>query len=216
MVNWVTISSLATAGGTLVLAVATFASVRSGNRSARSADRAARIAEQSLLARQRPLLMNSRLQDPQQKVDFLEGNRVAVAGGRAYLEATANVLYMVVSIRNVGSGLAVLHGWHMDAGIQRERTHPPVEEFTSQSRDIYVAPGDNGFWQGAFRDPSAGRFKAAAAAIGAGDPLTLSLLYGDFAGGQRVISQFTLRRGQDDSWLASAVRHFNVDRPDPR
>jgi hypothetical protein len=156
MANWVTISSLATAGGTLVLAVATFASVRSGNRSARSADRAARIAEQSLLARQRPLLMNSRLQDPQQKVDFLEGNRVAVAGGRAYLEATANVLYMVVSIRNVGSGLAVLHGWHMDAGIQRERTHPPVAEFTSQTRDIYVAPGDNGFWQGAFRDPSAG------------------------------------------------------------
>jgi hypothetical protein len=123
---------------------------------------------------------------------------------------------MVVSIRNVGSGLAVLHGWHMDAGLQRERTHPPVAEFTSQSRDIYVAPGDNGFWQGAFRDPSAGRFKAAAAAIAAGDPLTLSLLYGDFAGGQRVISQFTLRRGQDDSWLASAVRHFNVDRPDPR
>jgi hypothetical protein len=137
-----------------VLAVATFASVRSGNRSARTADRAARIGERSLL--------------------------------------------------------------HMYVGIQRERTHPPVAEFTSQSRDIYVAPGDNGFWQGAFRDPSAGRFKAAAAAFGAGDPLTLSLLYGDFEGGQRVISQFTLRRGQDDSWLASAVRHFNVDRPDPR
>ena len=108
MTNWVTISSLASAGGTLVLAVATFASVRSGNRSARTADRAARIGERSLL--------------------------------------------------------------HMYVGIQRERTHPPVAEFTSQSRDIYVAPGDNGFWQGAFRDPAAGRFKVAAAAIGAGGP----------------------------------------------
>jgi hypothetical protein len=31
-----------------------------------------------------------------------------------------------------------------------------------------------------------------------------------------VISQFTLRRGQEDSWLASVIRHFNIDRPDPR
>jgi hypothetical protein len=33
MADWATISSLATAAGTLVLAVATFASVRSSNRS---------------------------------------------------------------------------------------------------------------------------------------------------------------------------------------
>src|ERR1039457_6034019 len=39
MADWVTISSLATAGGTLVLAVATFSSVRSANRSARVAER---------------------------------------------------------------------------------------------------------------------------------------------------------------------------------
>jgi len=38
--DWVTISSLATAGGTLVLALATFASVRSANRSARVAEMA--------------------------------------------------------------------------------------------------------------------------------------------------------------------------------
>jgi hypothetical protein len=43
LADWVTISSLATAGGTLVLAVATFSSVRSANRSAR-------VAERSLLA----------------------------------------------------------------------------------------------------------------------------------------------------------------------
>jgi hypothetical protein len=34
MADWVTISALATAGGTLILAVATFASVRSANRAA--------------------------------------------------------------------------------------------------------------------------------------------------------------------------------------
>jgi hypothetical protein len=37
--NWNTVSSLATGVGTLVLAVATFASVRSANRAARAAER---------------------------------------------------------------------------------------------------------------------------------------------------------------------------------
>ena len=47
--DWVTISALATAGGTLVLALATFASVRSANR-------AARVAERSLLSRELTML----------------------------------------------------------------------------------------------------------------------------------------------------------------
>jgi hypothetical protein len=215
MIDWVTASSLATAGGTLVLAVATFASVRSANRSARTADRAARIAEESLLAGLRPLLVNSRLQDPQQKIAFTEGKLMPVAGGRAGLEVTDNVVYMAVSIRNVGSGLSVLHGWYVCPEVQRERDHPPLEDFTSQVRDIFVAPGDISIWQGAFRDPAAESFRLASAAIEAGNPITLFLLYGDFEGGQRVISQFNIRRA-GDSWLAEVVRHFNVDRPEPR
>ena len=62
--DWVTISALATAAGTLVLALATFASVRSANR-------AARVAERSLLAGLRPLLVPSRLDDPPQKIGFV-------------------------------------------------------------------------------------------------------------------------------------------------
>ncbi len=53
-VDWATIASLATAGGTLVLAVSTFASVRSANR-------AARAAERSLMVGLQPLLVPSRL-----------------------------------------------------------------------------------------------------------------------------------------------------------
>ena len=216
MTDWTTIASLATAGGTLVLAVATFASVRSANRSARSADRAARIAERSLLAGQRPLLVTSRLEDPEQKVEFTEGNRVAVQGGRATLEVTAEAVYAALLVRNAGPGLAVLLGWQLVAGLPRERVHPPLEEFTSQIRDIYVAPGENAAWQGALRDPAETRFKAVTAAHDAGDPLMLSLLYGDREGGQQVISQFAFRRGDGDTWLALVARHFNVDRPDPR
>ena len=66
MADWVTISSLATAGGTLVLAVATFSSVRSANRSTR-------LAERSLLAGLRPMLIPSREDDPAQRVRFGDG-----------------------------------------------------------------------------------------------------------------------------------------------
>ena len=215
-------ASLATALGTLVLAVATFASVRSANYSAHAANQAARIAERSagiaersLMAAERPLLMNSRLQDPEQKILFLGGKFLRVAGGTAALEVADSVVYMVISVRNVGTGLAVMHGWHAEVTGQPQHTHPPIEDFTTQARDIYVAPRDIGFWQGALRDPATAQFKAVAAAVEAGDPMMLSVLYGDWEGGQRVISQFTLRHA-NDTWLASTGRHFNVDRPDPR
>jgi hypothetical protein len=220
--NWATAASLATAGGTLVLAIATFASIRSANKSARTAERAARIAERSLMAGQRPLLVGSRIGDADQKVQFAEGNGLEVPGGGASVKIVDSAIYLAASVRNVGTGLAVLHGWHILLERPNERTHPPLEEFIPQIRDIYVAPGDNGVWQGAFRDPDAEIFKAIRTAIEAYDLVVLSLLYGDFEGGQRVISQFSLRyqtSGEDRSpgrWLASAARHFNVDRPDPR
>jgi len=220
--EWATIASLATAVGTLVLAVATFASVRSANFSARAADqaariaeRSARIAERSLMAAERPLLMSSRLQDPEQKIQFMEGKFLKVGGGAATLEVTDAVVYMVISVRNVGTGLAVMHGWRIEVNAQPQLTHPPLEDFTTQTRDIYVAPGDVGFWQGALRDPATAQFKAVAAAVEAGDPMLLTILYGDWEGGQRVISQFALRRA-NDRWLTTTGRHFNVDRPDPR
>lgn len=52
-----TLASSLTAGGTLVLAVATFASTRSANR-------ASRVAERSLLANLRPVLVNAQIGDP--------------------------------------------------------------------------------------------------------------------------------------------------------
>jgi hypothetical protein len=120
-----------------------------------------------------------------------------------------------ISVRNVGTGLAVMLGWHVQVGRQAERSHPPLEEFTNQQRDIYVAPGNSELWQGALRDPADDRFKAIAAAIEAQDTLMVSLFYGDFEGGQRMISQFSLQCG-NDRWLAMVGRHFNIDRPDPR
>jgi len=42
------------------------------------------------------------------------------------------------------------------------------------------------------------------------------LRYGDHEGGQRMESRFSLLPGGEDRWFASASRHHNVDRPDPR
>jgi len=122
---------------------------------------------------------------------------------------------LVISVRNVGTGLAVLQGWQLLPGLPAERSHPSLADFTSQIRDIYVAPGDSELWLGALSDPAAARFTALAAAIEAGEDVTLSLLYGDFEGGQRVISQFVLRRS-DGRWLSTSGRHFNVDQPGAR
>jgi len=107
--DWATISALATAGGTLVLAGATFASVRSANR-------AARAAERSLLAGLRPLLVRSRLEDAAQKVHFADDKWFLVPGGCGVAEAAEGAVYFVMALRNVGSGIAVLHGWQFYPG----------------------------------------------------------------------------------------------------
>ncbi|MGH3056031.1 MAG: hypothetical protein ACRDL7_13740, partial [Gaiellaceae bacterium] len=84
---------------------------------------------------------------------------------------------------------------------------------------LYVAPGDIGFWQGSFRDPASDGYREARRAVEAPQMIGVDILYGDFEGGQRVISRFMLTPKEIDSavrWFASVGRHWNVDRPDPR
>lgn len=209
MADWVTISALATAGGTLVLAVATFSSVRSANR-------AARAAERSLLAGLRPVLMPSRLQDPPQKVSFADEHWVKVDGGHASFEVSPQAIYLVINVRNAGAGLAVLHGWFFTPERLTSSEHRPVSEFRRLTRDIYVPAGDTGFWQGAFRDPNEPIFAVARDAATAQRAVSIDLLYGDHEGGQRMISRFALLPAPNGSWLAVVGRHWNLDRANPR
>ena len=114
-VDWPTIASLATAAGTLVLAVATFSSVRFGQRSTLIAERSTALAERALLLGLRPVLAPARVIDPPETVRFGEGRMVRVEGGMAAIEREGENYYLVIPLRNVGNGLAVLQAWRLMA-----------------------------------------------------------------------------------------------------
>jgi hypothetical protein len=209
--DWPTISSLATGGGTLVLAVATFGAVRSANRSAR-------IAETALQEQRRPLLAQSRLEDPLQKLMFVDEHWVSAAGGRAAAEHVDGTVYLAISLRNVGSGIGVCQGWTVRTGISTARNTPTpaaLEEFRLQTRDLYVPAGDIGMWQGALRNPDDPVRAATAEAIDARQPITIEILYSDQIGVQRTITRFGLFPTAD-SWLVSVTRHWYLDWDGPR
>jgi hypothetical protein len=227
--DWGTIANLATALGTLILAVATFSAVRSSNQMAR-------VARQQLLVGLRPMLMTSRRDDATLKANFGDSKWVKIPGGGAAAEVGGGdgtqgpgdgVVYLAVSLRNAGNGIGVLHGWRFYPDWHRDTEHAPLEEFRRQNRDLYVPVGDIGFCQGAFRDPADPQYEAARKVIEAGQPWTVELLYGDHEGGQRAITRFaaTLPPGRTEgdndpgremAWIAAMNRHWNVDRPDPR
>ena len=129
-----------------MLAVATFGSIRSANRSAR-------VAERSLMAGVRPVLIPSREDDRDEHVRSGGGVVLTVQGHGGTLTVEDGRVYPAIALRNGGTGLAVIHAWRSEVA---ERTGgasaPPLQEFRRQQRDLYIPPGETGFWQGAVRD----------------------------------------------------------------
>ena len=170
-----------------MLGVATFAAVRSANRSARIAERAFQIGL-------RPILAPSRLEDPPQRVMFRDRHWVDLKGGRAVVEVVDGVVYLAMLVRNVGNGMAIIESWEPFPG-QRSSTDRwgAIEEFRSQTRALWIAPNDVAFWQGALRD-DADEFQRRVAAGVAEGAVTVDLLYLDHEGGQQTVSRFSLIR----------------------
>jgi hypothetical protein len=219
--DWVTISSLATAGGTLALAGATYASVRSSNRSAR-------VAELALEEQRRPVLVHSNADDRVQAIRFADGHSLTIPGGGAIIDSAHEAVYMAASLRNVGDGIAVLQGWQAStlAGsdpdsqalwrkglLQAEA--PDIEDFRPLTRDQYIASGDVGIWQGAVRDPADPLFVEVTAASAEDLPVAVDILYTDQVGEQRTISRFALLPGEDGR-LTAVARHWYLDAAAPR
>jgi hypothetical protein len=221
MADWVTISSLATAGGTLVLALATFSSVRSANRSAR-------VAERSLLAGLRPVLTPSREDDPTERVRFGDGQMVIVPGHGGAIDFGSDAVYFALAVRNGGNGLAVIHGWHVSPREDvtpgeprpiRNEDPPDEDAFHRQQIDLYIPAGDSGYWLGALRDPKEPGYDEVRAAAKADQAIQIDLMYGDHEGGQRQIARYVVSSWPDadiEGLRAIVVRYWSIDGTDPR
>jgi hypothetical protein len=207
-VDWVAISSLATVGGTLALAVTTYLSVRSANQ-------AARTAERSLLAGLRPLIVESLESDPIQRVNFHDERGIVTPGGGAAVQVIDGRIYVVLSLRNVGPGIGVLYGGRLYAERRGFREEIELDDFTMLTRDIYIPPGKVGFWQIAYRDDRDANYGPMLYAIERGEFLA-DVLYGDYEGGQRMVSRYAVLRDDAGEWRLSTVRHVQIDRDDPR
>lgn len=214
--DWSTISSLATGVGTLVLAVATFAAVRSSNRSAL-------IAETALQEQRRPIFVPSNLDDPRQKLNFADGVWISATGGHAAAKLVDGNVYLGISLRNVGNGIGVMQGWAVRAGLTltgQSPTHMADAEFRMQTRDFYVPGNGVGMWQGAIRNPDDPTRDAVARAIEEHEPITIELLYSDLTGRQRAITRFgllpiTTPSGEQDR-LGTMSRLWFLDFDGPR
>lgn len=203
--------------GTLVLAGATFASIRSSNRSAR-------IAERSLLAGQRPLLVATRREDPAQEIQFADGRVLDNPSTQALFLHDDDVIYLAIPLRNAGAGIAHLQGYRLDpepadrvqtdplgpARHRRGAQAPDPATFAQQQRDLYIAAGDTGFWQAALRDPTSSTYTATQRAHHTRGRLTVDLLYGDLEDGQPTITRFVLLPAPPDAWRCDTTHHWRT------
>jgi hypothetical protein len=207
-----------TSVGTLVLAGATFAAVRSSNRSAR-------IAERTLLVGLRPVLSPSRSQDPAEQVQFADGRVFQVEGGRATVRNDADAIYLAIPLRNVGAGIAVLRGYRLEAESAERVAQDPLgaarhmrgdmapdrSAFSEQQRDLYVAAGDSGFWQAALRDPRSDRYQDVLGAIRTAGRIIVDLFYADHEGGQPTITRFVLLPSDGGDWRCDVTRQWSLE-----
>lgn len=212
MTDW---ASWGTSVGTLVLAGATFAAIRSSNRSAR-------IAERSLLAGLRPLLVVAHRDDRSQEIQFADGRVFESEPGHALFRTDNSVIYIAIPLRNAGTGVAHLQGYRLDpesadsvqadplGPARHRRGGPPPDPatFATQQRDLYIAPGDTGFWQAALRDPTERLYTANLEAHRTRGRVTVDILYGDLDDGQPAVTRFVLLPSRDSTWHCDATHHW--------
>jgi len=216
VISWATLADVGTAAGTLVLAGATFVSVRASARSTR-------IAQRALLAGQRPVLAPAGRGDPAESVQFADGRVFPVPSGQALAVQEPGVIYLAIPLCNVGAGLAMLNGYHLQGkpasdvardprGAARHlRGDPPPgpRAFSRQQRDLLISTRRPGFWQAALRDPQSPLYDEVARAISTGGRVTVDVLYGDHEGGQPAVTRFVLLP-EAGSWRCDATRHWSL------
>jgi hypothetical protein len=207
MADTATIASLATAFGTLVLAVATFASTRSANHSAR-------VAERALDLNLRPLLIPAHEWEPTERITFHD-QIVELRSGFAAIEERDGNLYFAAQLRNVGAGIGVLTSWKVKAELRdvsqiNLADTPDTSHFVQQQRSLYVPAGDVGYWQGAIRsgDTDRGDAEALRHAIANNERIALFLRYSDQDGGHDTVTRYSITPDENGDWLIGITRHW--------
>ena len=188
MTNWVSVSSFATAGWH---ARAGAGHLRLGPVRQPGGPHRRTIAAGEPPSRARAVAAAG----PRREDDVGRRHWAAVAGGRAAVEIADGNIYLAMSLRNVGSGIAVLHGWWPSgerrlAGTRprRSRGLPDADARPVHSPRATSASG---------RAPSETRgrprpTRALPMPSPLPRPISIELLYGDHEGGQRAISRFHL------------------------
>ncbi|MBO0767990.1 MAG: hypothetical protein J2O48_04810 [Solirubrobacterales bacterium] len=202
MADWVTISQVATAGGTLALAAATYSSIR-------AAQASTRLAERAMLAAQRPLLVHSNADDLTELVRFGDEVTITVPGHSGAAVNKDSGLYLGLSLRNGGTGMAMIHSWHTFADHDRRGDPPQLDAFRPQQLDILVPANSTGVWRGAIReDEDSAEVRDA---LARGDRIYIDLLYSDHEGGQRAVARFALpTSAEDNGGRVELLRYWNV------
>lgn len=140
-----------------------------------------------------------------------------LTGGGAVVQEVDGIVYMAMSLRNSGSGIAVIHGWRLALeDFRLLTTHAEPDRFREQLRDLYIPGDDIGFWQAASRDPDDPEHAELLGAVREPRIFGVEVLYSDNEGGQRAIGRFTMAPLEGGRWICSVVRHWNLDRHDPR
>jgi hypothetical protein len=180
------------------------------------------VAEQSLQMNLQPVLVTSRPEDPSERVTFREGMVIEAPAGGAYVDEFDGNMFVVLPLRNVGNGLAVLRAGHValaevvELRLQAQGADGPTawpaarSEYRDLQRDLYVPPGERGYWQIGVRGSDDPFHAALAKAIADRQRLIVTLLYTDHLGGHRSKTQFVLTPVDDGAWFASVIRHKGI------
>jgi hypothetical protein len=135
-----------------------------------------------------------------------------------------DVIYLALPLRNVGAGIALLRGYHIEPESARRVAQDPLgparhrrgdeapdpSTFSEQQRDLFVASGGLGFWQAALRDRGEERYERTKDAIGTAGRITVDLLHTDHEGGQPTIARFVLLPGTDGHWRCDVTRYWSL------
>ena len=112
-----------------------------------------------------------------------------------------------MGVRNVGAGMAPLHGWRpYGSRVLDEVPLADSDGFRNLSIDLNVAPRDSGYFEGAIRDADDAIPHDLVATINERRPFKIDLLYGDQQARRRTASRFTVLPAEEDGWFCRAAR----------